>query len=357
MAENTDKESNKSQSLTLNDIGNMIQRCASKDDIDDIRSHIRNFKVDTDAKVEKVSQRTEFATELASRNADLIDGLQASIEMLKQEQLKHNICVSGVPPTLVENSNTNELMTNIASKLGMRLNASQFSLHPIAQNKFIIVRFYNMTHKIQLLGKIRAKKSLMVEEVFAEMSSNSQIYLNDHLTTYFSKLYQTARNAKKEGKLASATSYGGKVRARKHLTDPPTIIASENQLLALIHQDDADDFESISHTDEMMNASHSTSQHTDNTPTQKPSQKPKIVKAGASRDNKKHSYTGHPSKTSGTNNKLAQKENVQKRNTQKSNAQKNTTTQRRTLKRRGSGSAERPYKILRDNNTSAEPSE
>lgn len=357
MTDNTDKESSKSQSLTLNDIGNMIQRCASKDDIDDIRSHISNYKADTDAKIEKVSQRTEFANELASQNADHIEGLQASIEMLKQEQLKHNICVSGVPPTLVESNNTNELIAKIASKLGMKLNISQFSSHAIAQNKFIIVRFYNISHKIQLLGKIRAKKSLMVEEVFAEMSSNSQIYLNDHLTTYFSKLYQTARNAKKEGKLASATSYGGKVRARKHLTDPPTIITSEKQLHALIQQEVDDELESISHTDEMMNASHSTSQHTDNTPTQKPTHKPKTHRTGTNRGNRKQNDAGHSSNTKGTNNKHAQKENAQKNVAQKNNAQKNTLTQRRPLKRRGSGSAERPYKILKDNNTSIEASE
>lgn len=79
----------------------------------------------------------------------------------------------------------------------------------------------------------------MVEEVFeAVEKSNSQIYLNDHLSPYFNRLFLIARKAKKDGKLASASSYGGKIRARKSLDDAPILITTEKQLQLLIDAHD-----------------------------------------------------------------------------------------------------------------------
>lgn len=115
--------------------------------------------------------------------------LEASIECLKQEQFKNNICVSGVPSAkLGENTNTNDIIIAIARALGIELTHTQFSSYAVTNNKFVIVHFFNHKHKQTLINKIRIKKSLMAEEVFGS-SSNSQIYLNDHLTPYFNKLY------------------------------------------------------------------------------------------------------------------------------------------------------------------------
>lgn len=166
----------------------------------------------------------------------IIEILEANIEVLKQEQLKNNICISGVPSNKFANdANTNNIVLTIANALGLEYNHSQSSSYAVANNKFIIAHFFNLKHKQALLNKIRIKKSLMVEEVFGTNSnSNSQIYLNDHLTPYFNKLYLVARNAKKDGKLASASSYGGKIRARVSADDAPTTILSQRQREALI---------------------------------------------------------------------------------------------------------------------------
>lgn len=48
-----------------------------------------------------------------------------------------------------------------------------------------------------------------------------------------------ARTAKNEKKLASASSYGGKIRARKRADDVPLVITSERQLQWLIDSDDS----------------------------------------------------------------------------------------------------------------------
>lgn len=86
-----------------------------------------------------------------------------------------------------------------------------------------------------MLNKVRIKKSLMVEEVFESFKSNGQIYSNDHLTPYFSNLYLIACKAKKDGKIASASSYGGKIRARKTTDDAPIIITTVHHYNSYVH--------------------------------------------------------------------------------------------------------------------------
>lgn len=218
---------------TLLDVFNIVSNNATKQDMDDIKERIDSYKTATNEKFEEINLKVEATSSMSAENANKIEILQSNIELLKQEHLKCNICVSGVPPNLIKDENTAELFIQIAIKLGLDINRSQFSSYSIANNKFIIVKFHEHTHKQQLMGKIRTRKSLMVEEVF-NLQSNSQIYINDHLTQYFNKLYLIARRAKKDGKLASATSFGGKIRARKQRTDAPILITNENQLLTLI---------------------------------------------------------------------------------------------------------------------------
>lgn len=175
---------------------------------------------------------------------------------------------------MVSNENTAELVIAIAKTLGVEMNKNNFSSYPVANKKFVIVHFYNLRSKQQILGKIRIKKSLMAEEVF-NGASNSQIYLNDHLTPYFNKIYLMARNGKKDGKLASASSYGGKIRARKSPNDAPILITSEIQLQALIDTENTiNSLQSQQHADEMMNVSHSTSHNSQEQSTSNSTSKP-----------------------------------------------------------------------------------
>lgn len=252
---------------TIADLFELMQHGASKDDMEEIKLKIDASTAATDSKIEEIKVQVSENKRQNDQNSDKIMDLQASIELLKQEQLKTNICISGIPPELITNDNVADLVLQISNKLGVESNKNQFSAYPVNNKKFVIVRFFNLKNKQQLLGKIRIKKSLMVEEVF-NVASNSQIYLNDHLTPYFNRLYLLARNAKKDGKIASASSYGGKIRARKYIDDLPILITTEYQLQTLIETEDTNNsFESQQHVDNMMDLSHSTSHqsHTNTT--------------------------------------------------------------------------------------------
>lgn len=188
---------------TVQTIIELLSKCASKDDADDIKQSINTYTNEINQKIEHVEDRINIVSNANQQNTDEIDVLRASIELLTQDQLKNNICVSGVPPTDTNNENAIDKIIAIAKTLGIDITRNNLSAQSIANNQFIIARFYNYKHKQQILAKIRIKKSLMVEEVF-HVASKSQIYLNDHLTPYFNKLYLIAREAKRDGKIATA---------------------------------------------------------------------------------------------------------------------------------------------------------
>lgn len=198
-----------------------------------IEQQLAAYTSETNIKINSMEKKVDNLTANNDTNSNRLDYLESQLESLKQDRLKNNICISGVPLDLFETMNAAEIMITIANKLGADINNSHFSAHPVSNKRFIIANFYNYKHKQTIINKIRVKRSLMVEEVFS-YSSNSQIYLNDHLTPYITRLFLIARNAKKEGKLASATSYGGIVRVRKNQNDAPTAITNEAQLQNII---------------------------------------------------------------------------------------------------------------------------
>lgn len=252
------------------DIFNLLQTCATKNDMNLFTEQVNKFATETNNKFQAMEERIENVATTSTDHNDRIEWLEAAVEGLKQDQLKNNLCISGVPADLIKDNNTADAVIAIAKTLGIEIARQHFSSYAVANDKLIIVRVYNIKHKQSMMNKIRVKKSLMVEEVFKKTKSNSQIYLNDHLTPYFSNLYLMARNAKKEGKLASATSYGGKIRARKSSDEPPIIITTHKQLQAMIdyeYDSDGDtDTDSVQLIGSDMETSQTTNQSNEDNP-------------------------------------------------------------------------------------------
>lgn len=244
MANNNTSATSNMPQPTLADLFAIMEKCAQRDDILDVKSSIQNYTMATNEKIKQVTDKVETVSAISHQHADKIVSLEATVELLKQDQLKNNICISGVPPSALDNTDTADIVIKIAHTLEVELNKSQFNSYAIANKKFIIAQFHNIKHKQLLLSKIRAKRSLMVEEIINAVS-NGQIYLNDHLTPHFSKLFVAARKAHKDGLLASVSSAGGKIRVRKTKDFQQTIITSEAQLHTHINMD-CDDNTSIS---------------------------------------------------------------------------------------------------------------
>lgn len=89
------------QYARITDLLNYLQHnTASKDDIDDIKSRIDNLKTETNTKIEAVDQKVITMSAQSNEQANKIESLQISVELLKQEQLKNNVCISAVPPCI-----------------------------------------------------------------------------------------------------------------------------------------------------------------------------------------------------------------------------------------------------------------
>lgn len=217
---------------TMQDLYNLLKNCAQKDDINTVKCLIQSHTEEINHKIENINEQMGAVSAASEQNANDIETLQISIESLKQEQLKNNISVSGVPANLLKNNKCAEAIIKIANKLDVQLDSSHFTAYTVSNGKLIVAHMHNIQHKQIIIDKIRAKKSLMVEEVF-NTKSNSQIYVNDQLTPYHSKLFQIARMAKRETKIVSVTSYGGKVKVRKCIGDAPIHITSEKQLKSI----------------------------------------------------------------------------------------------------------------------------
>lgn len=217
---------------SLADVINLIGNIPNKSDFADLQNKLLVMTEDNKNKIAAVEQQVDNVSSTVTHNSDKIASLEYTIETLQQKNLRNNVCISGAP--VEAETDISDVVTRIAGALQVTLRAIDFSAYTISNNKFIIVIFNNYTHKQQLLNKIRMKKSLMVEEVFGATQSNSQIYINEHLTKFFNQLYLMARTAVKQGKLASARSSGGQIRVRKQEDSTPVIVTGENHLQSII---------------------------------------------------------------------------------------------------------------------------
>lgn len=222
---------NKNPEPTLSDVINLITNIPNKDDFAQMQSNLLQLTEENKAKISNVERQVVDVTSSVTQHSSRLAQLEYTIQSLQQNKIRNNICISGI---LVENgTNIGEKVIKIAEALQVTLRAIDFKAYTVANNKLIIVEFNNYTHKQLLLNKIRIKKSLLIEEVFGGRS-NSQIYINEHLTKYFNELFLMARRAKKMGKLSSVQSTGGKIRVRKFADDAPILVTDAIQLQSMI---------------------------------------------------------------------------------------------------------------------------
>lgn len=168
----------------------------------------------------------------AVMNDTQLDDIRLQLELIKQDRLRNNLRLTGLPPAAYE-SPVDTIM-QIQSVLKMGLIVSDFTAYADRHKSSLIVSFSSYTLKRMFVNEMHRRKSLLVEEVFPSISSNSNIYSNDQLTPYFAKLFQQAWQAKKDGLILSASSLGGRIKVKLTETSQTTLIETEHQLTELI---------------------------------------------------------------------------------------------------------------------------
>lgn len=119
-----------------------------------------------------------------------IDEIKVQIEMLKQDRLRNNIRLTGLPPTAFDDPNDTVFAIDNILQLG--LIPSDFTAYADRNKSSLIVSFANHPHKRLFMNTLQQRKSLLVEEIFPSIQSNSNVYANDQLTLYFAQLFHMA---------------------------------------------------------------------------------------------------------------------------------------------------------------------
>lgn len=128
---------------------------------------------------------------------------QSHDELTKQELLRRNISIFGVPFT--ENEDLNAIIEAIGLTINFNLARSDFSAYRTGANKsVIVVSFSNFRLKLELLQASKAKRTLRSSELgLSNLSTDLPIFINNQLTPYFGKLYNMARKAVADKKIST----------------------------------------------------------------------------------------------------------------------------------------------------------
>lgn len=223
---------NNEDNYTLKDIVDMISKVASKEDIEGVNSKLTDYQTKTKEEIDRLHETVEIINVTSNEQGERIAKLEGELEMLKQEKIKNNIRITGLPKEW--DGNAVSLVIKMCKLVGLKYSNDDFHAYASSNGQFVIASFHNHAYKSKFLNKCKLRKSIMVEEILRNFKSNSQLYVNDHLTPYFSNLFTIAWRAKKEGKLASASSVGGKVRVKKLPDDIPVLITNQAQLEIII---------------------------------------------------------------------------------------------------------------------------
>lgn len=128
-----------------------------------------------------------------------------SNEILKQNLLKNNLVIVGIPKDYGDD--TNQIMFNIAAMLKVKLNRNDIVNSYRINNSYsglIVVRFATMERRNEILHN-KQRLPITLGDIF-EVNGDTgaqQIYLNPHVTPHFGKLSTKARLAMKEKKIFS----------------------------------------------------------------------------------------------------------------------------------------------------------
>lgn len=184
-----------------------------KGDIDSIRSDLSTHN-ERLCQVENDIKSIDCATKLQE--------LTLEIEQLKQDKLRNNLRITGLPENAY--NDPDEAVLRIADILNLDIIPSDYTAYVDRWKSSIILCFSSYPMKRCFMDAMRSKQSLFVEEIYEGVKSNARIYTNDQLSVYFANIFQRAWQAKKEGLLHSVSSLGGRIRVQKAPTSKPTVI-------------------------------------------------------------------------------------------------------------------------------------
>lgn len=171
---------------------------------------------------------------LKSENSEIrkeIDLLKSQGEYYKQDALKNNIVISGVPvKESTGKDELNRLVINIAKRLDVNITDKDITCYKVGKNepKQLKVKFTNADKKDLIM---KNKKAHVLNTKQIGFSEDKTIYINHDMTLRNQLLLKRAREYKRENAIKYAWCRDGKVLVRKDEDGPTVRIKTEDDLL------------------------------------------------------------------------------------------------------------------------------
>lgn len=120
---------------------------------------IRNELAEHNTRIEKVESEVK-----SNNNNGQIEELQLQIELLKQDRLRNNIRITGLPP--IAFNDPDEAILRIDSILKADLVPSDYTFHTDRNKSSLIVSFTSQSLKRYVMEQMRNKQNLFVRDLW-----------------------------------------------------------------------------------------------------------------------------------------------------------------------------------------------
>lgn len=145
---------------------------------------------------ERKCANTITTTQSLTNELDICDR-----ELAKQQALKNNICISGIP--VQSNENINSIVNSVLGALAVTISAddtqSSYRTKPRQNsNGLIIVKFPSFEKKLEVLSAKKKFKQLTLKDIKLGSSSVS-VFISNQLTPFYSSLFYKAKLAISDG--------------------------------------------------------------------------------------------------------------------------------------------------------------
>lgn len=201
---------------------------------------IRAIVSETNSKLDKVTEKTEFLDREVSEIKEENQQLKARLNHLEQYSRKFDVIINGITKT--ENENLNETIKNLAEVLEVKLNPYDIcGLHRLPTSKGKIPSIILCLNNLEVKGNfIRASKQKKISSDAIGVSPVNKIFVDEHLTSANGRLLSAARRATKANLLATARYRNGKILVRYHEDEEEVEITGEEQIPGEQKQEEQD---------------------------------------------------------------------------------------------------------------------
>lgn len=205
-----------------------------KSDLTDFKKEIKSAIGKVDTKLKSQDNRIDLIETKVSKFEGSLSSINYELENQKQLAIKNNISIVGIPKSAKEDPRKTVLL--VCQKLQLQISEEDIVAVYRTSNKAsnfssIIVKFEQFASKKSVLDA-KSKKKLSLFDIIKGEAANKKkpVYLNNHLTPFFARLFSAGRQAVKEKRIHSCWIASNGCLMKQNENDEPKVIRSIDDL-------------------------------------------------------------------------------------------------------------------------------